>query len=333
MNKIIERIEKQVGVTGLVSILAEKLSPTDLQSFLLEVYGERSHRMQPSAVLSNFEANRFVRPSAISPLALAAWEQVAFSHLPNSFEPVALSPVCPFGTNSVVAPVDQNLAVTTSRNNEVVSDSTNVLALECATRRRAFLRTNPKSSAPIHLAASHRLLRAQKYHDPKSIAHFNAFALCSAGRDQGNLQFELSTLDMHIRFYLSALRAFLGSKVPIHLTVTDFNSDHRLELLETQLLSAIRADFQGVDGTFDQQRTKGRGYYFNLGFHIHATNSSGNRLELVDGGSVDWTQKLLSNVKERLIISGIGSERLCSEFGNRDIDKERNHDNFTQETS
>jgi hypothetical protein len=31
----------------------------------------------------------------------------------------------------------------------------------------------------------------------------------------------------------------------------------------------------------------------------------------VDGGAVDWTQRLLSNAKERLVISGIGSERLC----------------------
>lgn len=94
MNKIIERIENQASVTGLVSILAEELSPTDLQSLLLEVYRERSRRIQPSAVLSNFESNRFVRPSATSPVALAAWEQVAFSHLPNGFEPSALSPVC-----------------------------------------------------------------------------------------------------------------------------------------------------------------------------------------------------------------------------------------------
>jgi hypothetical protein len=41
------------------------------------------------------------------------------------------------------------------------------------------------------------------------------------------------------------------------------------------------------------------------------------RLELVDGCSVDWTQKYLSNAKERLMISGIGSERLCREFGTR----------------
>ncbi|MFN8418836.1 MAG: hypothetical protein U0528_06290 [Anaerolineae bacterium] len=33
-----------------------------------------------------------------------------------------------------------------------------------------------------------------------------------------------------------------------------------------------------------------------------------------DGGAVDWTQKLLSNAKERCVIGGIGSERVCLEF-------------------
>jgi hypothetical protein len=314
MNKIIERIESQTGITDLVSILADQLSPTDLQSLLLEVYRVRSHRIKPSTILSDFESNRFVRPAAVSPVSLLQWEQVAFSHLPRGFEALALAPVCPFGTNSAIAPVDQNWAVTTSRNTEVVSDSTTVLALECAIRRRDLLRANPKSSDPVHLAASHRLLRAQKYNDPRSIAHFSAFAMCSAGRDPGNLKFELSTLGLHIRFYLTALRAFLGPKVPLHLSITDFDPNPHDELVKHQLLSPVQGEFEGVDCAFDQQRMKGRGYYLGLCFHIHATDSSGKRVELVDGGSVNWTQKLLSNAKERLIISGIGSERLCSEF-------------------
>ncbi|HEY9526834.1 MAG TPA: hypothetical protein VIR02_07130 [Anaerolineales bacterium] len=317
MNKVIERIERQAGITGLVSILAERLSPTDLQSLLLEVYRVRSQQIQPSAVLSDFESNRFVRPSAVSPVSLMRWEQMAFSHLPDNFERLALSPVCPFGTNSAVAPIDQNWAVTTSRNTEVVSDSTNVLALECALRRRKFLRNNSKSSEPVHLAASHRLLRPQKYEDPRSIPHFGTFALCSAGRDQGNLRCELSYLGVHIRFYLSALRAFLGPRVPLHLTLTDFGPNPRGEWMEAQLLTATRTEFEGVECKWDRQRTKGKEYYRDLCFHIHATDSSGEQMELVDGGSVDWTQKYLSNAKERLIISGIGSERLCSEFGTR----------------
>ena len=313
MNKIIERIETKTGISGLVSILADQLSPTHLQSLLLEIYRIRSSRIHPSAVLSDFEADRFVRPSALSPTSLMRWEQVAFSHLPDGFEPVALSPVCPFGTNSVVARVDQNWSVTTSRNTEVVSDSTNVLALECALRRRELLRANSKSADSVHLAASHRLLRAQKYEDPKSISHFSAFALCSAGRDQGNLRFEISSLEIHILFYLTALQAFLGPGTPLLVSVTDFGADSRKGLVEDQLLSLL-AKFQGVSCEVDDHRTKGRGYYTDLCFHIYATAIDGKRLELVDGGTVNWTQKYLSNAKERLTISGIGSERLCTEL-------------------
>ena len=36
VNKIVERIEREAGVPGLVSLLAERLRPTDLQSLLLE---------------------------------------------------------------------------------------------------------------------------------------------------------------------------------------------------------------------------------------------------------------------------------------------------------
>lgn len=117
-----------------------------------------------------------------------------------------------------------------------------------------------------------------------------------------------------MRFYLQSLRAFLGAGIPLHLSVTDLSSKARYALLEAQLLAPIRAEFEAVDCVMDELRTSGRGYYRDLCFHIHASHPSGQRLELVDGGAVDWTQRLLSNAKERLIISGIGSERLCSEF-------------------
>ena len=314
MNPIVERIERESGVPGLVSILAERLTPTDLQSILLAVYRLRINRLQPSEVLSTYQANRFVRPSAVSPTSLSEWEQVAFSNLPSEFEPLALSPVCPRGANSVVAPIDPNWSVATIRNSEVVSDSTNVLALECALRRQELLRSNPKSTASVHLAASHRLLRAQRYHDPKLVSHFSAFALCSAGRDRGSRGFEISALGLHIRFYLRAVRAFLGSSIPLHLFVTDFRSSSRRSLLDDQLLTPIRSEFDNVACDFDDARINGRGYYLDLCFHIHATTPAGRQLELVDGGSVDWTQQLLSDARERLIISGLGSERLCTEF-------------------
>ena len=315
MDKIIERIEREAGIPGLVTILAERLAPTDLQSILLETYRLRSSNLSPGAVLSNYRTSRLVRPSAVPPALLLKWEQVAFSQLPQEFEALALAPVCPLGASSVVAPIDQNWAIAAARNVEVVSDSTNVLALECAARRRELLRSDQKSAQPVHLAASHRLLRAQQYTSPHSVAHFSSFVLCSAGRDQGSLQFEIAALRLHVQFYLRALCAFLGVSVPLCFSVTPFRQSVSDQLVETLLLSPIRAEFGAIECYIDSQRTSGRGYYSGLCFHIHATNASGERFELVDGGSVDWVQKYLSNAKERLVISGLGSERLCQEFG------------------
>jgi hypothetical protein len=314
MSKIVERIEREVSAPGMLSILAERLSPTDLQSLLLEVYRLQSHKRQASDVLASYETDRFVQPSSVSPGRLLAWEQTAFSCLPHEVEPLALSPVCPLGTSSAIAKVDQNWVVSTARNTEVVSDSTNVLALECALRRRRLLRIDPRSATPVHLAASHRLLRAQRYENPEAVTHFSTFSMCSAGRDQGNLRFEIAALGMHIRFYLEALRAFLGQETPLHVSMTDFGLPPRHPVLEARLLSQFRAEFEGLDCSIDEARTSGKGYYRDLCFHIHVTHPGGQRLELVDGGLVDWTALLLSSRKERLIVSGIGSERLCSKF-------------------
>lgn len=312
---MLERIEREAGIPGLVALLAERLSPTDLQSLLLEVYRQHAHNRPPSAVLADHESNRFVRPSTLSPLVLLEWERTAFMNLPAGFEPVELSPVCPLGTNSAVATTDQNRAVSTIRNTEVVSDSSNVLALEGALRRRQILRDNPKSTMPVHLAASHRLLRAQRFDGPHSVTHFSIFTLCSTGRGLGGLQFEITTLVLHIGFYLRALMAYIGPDVPLRLAVTDFSANTRQTPVAPQILALVQEDFPHVECVIDEQRTGGQNYYADLCFHIYAAIPSGEMLELVDGGAVDWTQKLLANAKERCVISGIGSERVCMEFG------------------
>ena len=51
MDNIIGRIEREAGVPGVVSILAGRLSSTDLQSILLEAYRIRGGRTRPATVL------------------------------------------------------------------------------------------------------------------------------------------------------------------------------------------------------------------------------------------------------------------------------------------
>src|SRR5207247_11371369 len=99
-----------------------------------------------------------------------------------------------------------NKAVTTIRNTEVVADCTNVLALECASRRRRILRADPLSREPVRLASSHRLLRGQAYRSPTSRAHFRLLGLVAAGRDEGGFQFEGTILGEPLGLSLRLLR-------------------------------------------------------------------------------------------------------------------------------
>jgi hypothetical protein len=310
MNKIIARIERELGIPDLATLLAEKLAATDLQSLLLEVYRLRSQKRRPADVLTSYAADRFVQPAAIIPQRLLAWDQIAMSLLPAGFQALELSPVCPLGTSAVIAGLSQDWAVATARNTEVVSDATNVLALECALRRRGLLQTNPKSTEPVHLAANHRLLRAQKYEGVGRQPHFRLLSLCSAGRNVGSESFEVSALVLQIQFYIKALRAFRGPEVRLRLAVTDFSGEKEAAWMEEQLLSPFRDEH--VEAVIDGSRTSGKGYYPGLCFHMYTVNAAGNALELADGGGVDWIHKLLGSAKERLVISGIAGERVCS---------------------
>src|SRR5712692_2930683 len=222
-SRIIERIERDAGVPNLTDVLVDRLAPTDLQSLLLEVYRRRATKRDPKELIKDHISNRFTRPSTASPTRLLEWDRIAFSLLPKVFQPVELSPVCPLGTISVLSPISQDWTVSTSRNTEVVADSTNVLAIECAVRRREQRSFFSGKADPVHLASSHRLLRGQKFGvGPGTRQHFRVFTLRSASRDLGNLLFENETLGLHIGFYLAALRQFLGTKTALRVTISDF---------------------------------------------------------------------------------------------------------------
>jgi len=314
-SPIIERIEREAGVPDLANILTNRLVPTDLQSLLLEVYGRRAKKRQSKVLLEDYVSNRFTRPSASSPRRLLEWDRIAFSRLPTVFQPIELSPVCPLGTVSMLSPISQDWTVSTIRNTEVVADSTNVLALECVVRRREQKSFSSGKAAPVHLATSHRLLRGQKFSvGPGTRQHFRIFTLCSAGRDPGNLGFETEALSLHIGFYLAALRQFLGTKTALRIAISDLGSKAARPVVQSEVVEKLQSAHKKARVGIDQDRKQGRGYYGELSFKIFATPSKGREQELVDGGDVNWTQKLLNNAKERLIISGCGSERLCELF-------------------
>ena len=308
LGDILRRIEREAGVPDLVSVLAERLSPTDLTSLLMEVYRRRAAVRAPRDLLADHTDNRFCRPSVVDARALAEWDRVAFAALPRDFDVVELSPLAPLGACSVVATVSQHKVVSAARGVEVLSDGSNVLALECALRRRAGRRNG--DDATIRLAASARVVRAQQFEGARSFAHFRLFHLCSAGRDSGASRFVTDALVEHVTIQLRALRAFLGDAAPLRVALTDFGTHQSSEPWTEHVIAALSPDHPGVDVVIDQGRESGRGYYRSVCFKL-LVRVADEWLDVGDGGDVDWTAQLLSDRRERLFISGVGSERVA----------------------
>ncbi|GAA0821988.1 hypothetical protein ACFQVD_41120 [Streptosporangium amethystogenes subsp. fukuiense] len=314
----LDRVLREGAAPGLLSALVERLSPTDLQTLLLEVYRRRAATVTPGGLLRAYERNRFTAPSVLDAGELARLDALGHERLArHGFTGLALSPVCPLGTNSAVATVDQHKMVTTVRNTEVVSDATNVLALECAVRRRELLRADPRSRRRVRLAATHRVVRAQLFAGPGMPAHFALLALCTAGRAEGSFAFETAALAEQIGVHLDVLRGAreLGHRISaVHVFLTDLTEGRHRQALREHVLDRLARAHPGTTFAFDDDRVSGRGYYDGACFEIRATTSTGDDHSLGDGGFTTWTAGLLSDAKERLLISGLGLERLCGLF-------------------
>jgi hypothetical protein len=312
-EKLIKRIRNKAQVPELLEVLSQRLSQSDLQSLLLEVYRSRSQVLTPQHLLQQYEQNRLVQLATVNPKQILEFDRLAYSVLPPSFEPLELSPVCPLGTNSIVTPLDQNQTVTTIRNSEVCSDSTNVLALECARRRRV---KEHRTAADTKLCASQRLLRPQAPNHPGTFPHFRIFSLVTAGRDRGSYRFEIAALIEHLEFYLSLLQTaqksgFRLAAIRIQITVFD---EIRHEVLITEVLDRLSQKYPEVEFDCVLIQKPEQNYYTGVRFGIYARDLTATEYFLADGGFTDWTQQLLSDRKERLLISGLGSERFIACF-------------------
>jgi hypothetical protein len=310
---ILRRIERETGVSGLVELLASRLPPTDLQSLLLAVMRRRAAHLRPADVLRRYEQDRFVRPCPLSPRVLADVERLAHRALPASFELVALSPITPLGSVAAVTGVAQNSVISTTRSSEVVSDATNVLALECSLRRRALLADATTRHRRVELAAIHRVVRGQVWSEPGSSQHFSLLGLCTAGRDEGSFRFESDTLATHLRFHIRLLQEVAANgpgirSISVRVTPTE---RARRGVIEKLVVVPLTAEFPDVAITLDDERDQALDYYTSACLAVSIETFDGREVGLADGGFTTWTQQLLGNRKERLMISGIGLERIA----------------------
>lgn len=316
---ILEGVLKKIGNRDVLDIFVQRLSFSELQSFLLEVYRRKVRQLDAAQLLRQYEQNRFVRPSSFSAQEISDYEQVASSLLPSGFMWIELSPVTQLGASSVFGPVDQNKVLTTIRNTEVVSDSTNAMALECASQRRRLLRGDPRSQQEIKLASSHRMLRTQRTGIPGPNQHFRIFALCTAGRSGRAHQFELDSLVDHLDFYLRFIEEMSRKKkadsVEVSLIVNILDSAIKQRTIESKIRDPLREKFRQI-GKFSifPSSTYDAHYYRSLSFQIALRRERGRHLPVANGGFQDWTQQMLSNKKEWLLASGLFFEQLAGLF-------------------
>jgi hypothetical protein len=95
--------------------------------------------------------------------------------------------------------------------------------------------------------------------------------------------------------------------LPKHLLI-------QLRRLEEEVCDPLGAEHAHVRFEFNMHRLTGLGYYEGPCFHITLKNQHGERYTIADGGSVDWTRRMLLDDKERLLTSAIGIELLCRMF-------------------
>jgi len=291
------RVLAALGGPGVLDRLAE-LSGSDFTSLMLEVARRRAARETPASVVRRYRADRFVRPASSSWRELRHAEDLLTGNLPANYELLTLAPVVPLGTHSALATVSQDKVVTAMRACEVAADATNALALEAAVRRLA------EPAGFVRLAAVQRVVRAQQT-GPGYLPHFGLFGMAIAGRDQGGRRFEREAVAEHV----SALGAGLAAArlAPAQLALTPLSGAGE------SIAAAVAGELAGplIEVIADPQRQSGRGYYRDLCFKINV-QSGGQWHEVGDGGFTDWVARLTASSKERLLISGLGIDRLVA---------------------
>lgn len=83
---------------------------------------------------------------------------------------------------------------------------------------------------------------------------------------------------------------------------------YRIAALRESVIGPLTALHPSVRFAFDFGRLRQATYYPGLCFHIDVDGFPFGKTPIADGGFVDWTARLLSNRKEQLLASGVGTE-------------------------
>lgn len=270
---------------------------------MLRLVREQASRRRPADLLAQYRRDGHVTPSMLDQRLVNTLDRIALDAA-EGFDAVLLSPVAPLGTNSVVAPTSQDRTLSTTRGTEVVSDPTNVLALECAVR---LLASGGAASSPVvRLATVHQTLRAQRVSDPDGAhsQHFRLFALGESGAALPDDEFDVRAVGNHLRVYdrlFDACERSLRVEFPQRRAIV--RVDERGQALAERVVHRLRAVLPHVDVATEPLAST---YYDGLRVGFGAQGRSGEFVEIADLGRFDWVAQLTSDRRNRFVASGCG---------------------------
>jgi hypothetical protein len=278
-----------------LAALTSEMPASELWSLLLAVVERRAAERKVAHLLQQWEVDRFVAPSPVDQRTLLALDRELFAAA-QDFDAIELSPLAPLGVCSAIALTTQNRVLSALRGTEVVSDPSNVLALESARR----LRRNP--ALIVRLATSHRCVRAQELPKrPGFAAHFRMFCMTTAGHELKDQALLIGAFSEHIRTHLNALGRLEAREYRFpERTVKILASPARAGLAER--IAAALSDVPITQAPLTHE------YYDGLRFMISARSADGEDIPLIDGGAFNWLAKLASNRKLVFVASAIGSQ-------------------------
>jgi hypothetical protein len=285
-------------------VLGEDDSPSATRPALMALARAQAARRRPVELLQQWQRDGTVGPSDLDLRDAIRLDGLAICAAAE-YDAVLLAPVAPLGACSVLAPTSQDRTLTTTRGTEVVSDPTNALAIEAASRLAA------DSSRSVRLCTAHQTLRMQRpSSEPGRSQHFRLFCLADAALGRADHAVELEAITRQVTVILAAIRS----------SASQFHRDYGRvgALLETapgsdgladRITGALRRpalDLELDHGVLESDYYDG----VRIQLFIDGPGSDGGRSMIADLGLLDWVARLLGDRRARFIASGLGLQLL-----------------------
>jgi hypothetical protein len=270
--------------------------------WLLELMRAQAARRRPRDLLSQLGRDAFVAPGVLDLRMVHRLDGLALAAA-DGYEALQLSPVAPLGVCSALAPTSQDRTLSALRGTEVVSDPTNVLALECARR----LLAQPQQLA--RLCTLHQVLRAQPL-PPRAghTRHFRMFALVDAGPGLAEDGFEVDAIVRHVRVFdrlLDLAAAELPCLYPDRRVLV--RTDDARATLGARVCERLRRELPQLAV---ERESFSSAYYAGVRVGFGPRTAAGEWSAIGDIGVFDWIAKLTANRRMRLVAGGFGLQLL-----------------------